>query len=367
MTIGIGGAGCKIAVKMDPDAMLVNVSETEMGKVNGGGRRLLASLHDGHGQYKGSRKNPAIGHDAYQSIRREMQSRIKGEMVFSSSGGGTGTGIVTGLLEDLTAVDSVPMDEKTVFVFVLPYAELEANEFVNNTSEFLSGPVAAAIDKGNTGNIILFSNTVKFKKKIAEDKFNDMIASSLKTFLDIPEKNERLKLLEEHIDREDFAQYLSRPFFNHFTYFNYDPSDSFEKQLYKHANPLLLKPEQPIEALFLLEVPEGGDPTIFYDINEYFNGIMVRPIYSVVENPEITKPFITVSLLYSRKPAELVDDFNKIAEEHIQAKIEKTVNQYVTLPKVAVNLEAKEKASENVKTHGDNEEVLAILTRIGKL
>ena len=72
MTIGIGGAGCKIAARLDSEAVLVNVSETELGKVDGGGRRLLASLHAGRGQFKGSRKDPAIGLDAYLSVKREL-------------------------------------------------------------------------------------------------------------------------------------------------------------------------------------------------------------------------------------------------------------------------------------------------------
>ena len=36
MTIGIGGAGSKIAAKLDSQAVLVNVSETELNKVPGG-------------------------------------------------------------------------------------------------------------------------------------------------------------------------------------------------------------------------------------------------------------------------------------------------------------------------------------------
>lgn len=365
MAIGIGGAGCKIAVKVDENAVLVNVSETELSKVEGGSRKMLATLHDDHGQYHGSRKDPSIGQNAYQSIRGELLNLIRGEIVICSAGGGTGNGIVTGILKDLTAKEDIGTDEKTMFAFVLPYAEMEANEFVINTSEFLSEPVAAAIDAGNTGNIFLFSNAVKFKKKISEDKYNGMIAKSLQDFLAIPEKNRELRLLEEHIDEEDFKQYLARPFFNHFTMFSYKPEESFEKQLTANYNKLLLKPEEAIEAMFLLEVPEGGDSTMFYDINEYFNGIQVRPMYSVVENTAIDKPRVTVSLLYSRMPAELVSEFNEISETHVDAKIEKTVNQFVSMPRVAVNMEKK--AKQVVKKQGGDEDVLAILARIGKL
>ena len=77
MTVGIGGAGCKIAAKLDEDAVLVNVSETELNKVPGGGRRILAGLRAGRGQFKGSRKDREIGLDAYLSVKRELLVLIK--------------------------------------------------------------------------------------------------------------------------------------------------------------------------------------------------------------------------------------------------------------------------------------------------
>ena len=94
--------------------------------------------------------------------------------------------------------------------------------------------------------------------------------------------------------------------------------------------------------------------------------LKVSPVYSVVENPELKKPAVTVSLLYSRQPAELVEDFNRISEEHVQAKVKKTIEQNVTLQKLEVNLEAEAKKA--AKGRGDvNEEVLATLKRLGKL
>ncbi|NLZ64760.1 MAG: hypothetical protein GX902_13240 [Lentisphaerae bacterium] len=364
MTLGIGGAGCKLAALLDDSAVLVNVSETELAKVPGGGRRILASLHAGKGQFRGSRKDRRLGMDAYLSVKRELLGLIKGNMVFSSTGGGTGNGIVSGILADLTEEEKIATEDKTFFAFLLPYAKLESSEFISNTSEFLAGPLAEAIDSGNTGNIVLFSNRLKFEKRLSEQKYNQMLIESLEVFLAIPEKNDQLRLLDGHIDHEDFALFCSKPYFNHFTYFDYNPEVSFEKQLNQNGNQLLLAPEAPIEALFLLEVPEGGDPTVFYSIVEYFTEKKVSPIYSVVENPSLKVPFITVSLLYSRKPAELVNDFNEIAESHAQAKVQKSLDQYVSLARLEVNM--ANKAREEVKLRGE-EDVLAILKRLGKL
>lgn len=366
MTIGIGGAGTKLAAKLDSDATLINVSETELRKVPGGSRRIVASVRAAHGQFKGSRKDPNIGHDAYQSVQRELQEIIRGDKVFCSTGGGTGNGITSGILTDLSNASYVATSDKTFFGIILPYAKLESNEFVNNTIDFLTGSLAAAIDSGNTGNIVLFSNKMKFEQEIAEDKYNQMLVESLKVFLSIPDKNESFRLLDGHIDHEDFALFLSKPYFNHFTYFDYDPLQSFKMQLDSHSNPLLLPPESPIESMFLLEVPRGGDPTSFYEILKYFASINVSPVYSVVENPDLRVPLVTVALLYSRKPAELVEDFNRISEEHAQAKVQKSIEQYVTLPKLEVNLE--DEAKKVVKERGDIEgDVLATLRRIGKL
>lgn len=364
MTIGIGGAGSKVAVKLDPSATIVNVSETELNKVPSE-HRILASVHASHGQFRGSRKDPSIGHDAYLSVRRELLTLVRGNMVFSSTGGGTGSGMVTGLLRSLAELDDVPAADKTFFGLILPYAPLEPAEFVRNTIEFLQGPLSTAIDSGNTGNIVLFSNRLKFESRLAEDAYNSMLVDSLKVLLAVPEKNDTLDLLDGHIDHEDFQLFISRPYFNHFTYFDFDPAQPFADQLGANGNPLLLPAEAPIEALFLLEVPKGGDPTHFYAILQYFADHNVSPVYSVVENPAIEKPFVTVSLLYSRKPAELLDDFNRISERHAQAKVEKSLEQYVTLPRLEVNLvkEAKRAA----KQHGTEEDVLTVLKRLGKL
>ncbi|MBR5025236.1 MAG: hypothetical protein IKX48_09225, partial [Victivallales bacterium] len=210
--IGIGGAGGKLAAKMDAEhAILVNVSETELDKVSGGGEHIVAPVQSTAGQFRGSRKDPLIGHDAYNTIRRRMQDIIGGSIVFSSTGGGTGNGITTGILEDIMARDDslessngIPINEKTMFCLVLPDYEQESN-YVENSIDFMSNPVANAIDKGSTGNIMLFSNKLKFDEQIGEDAYNQMIVDSLNVFMAIPEKNTNFKLLELHIDHEDFT------------------------------------------------------------------------------------------------------------------------------------------------------------------
>lgn len=363
--IGIGGAGGKLALGLDPEATAVNVSQTELDKL-GSQHPLLAVVHSDHGQVRGSRKNPAIGSDAYASIKRELLRMIPHNILFTSTGGGTGNGITGAVLADLSAREDVPSQDKTLFVLVLPCARLESAEFVNNTVQFLRGPVSDAIDSGNTGNIFLFSNSLKYDSRLTEAKYNEMLLDSLRVFLAVPEKGQEHTLVEGHIDHEDFELFTSRPYFNHFTYFDYDPEADFGKQLAKNSNPLLLPPESPIEALFLLEVPASYDSTCFYDILQYFVGINVSPVYSVLENPEREKPFLTVSLLYSRKPAELVADFNEIAEEHTRAKVRKSLEQNVSLPTMEVNLERE--AKQAAKQQGtDDADVLSVLRRIGKL
>ena len=365
MAIGIGGAGGKVAAKLDPNATLVNVSETELNKVVGVGKRIVAPVHAANGQFRGSRKNPEIGRDAYFTIRRELHEIIRGNMLFCSTGGGTGNGITSGLLKDVSAMDDIPVPDKTFFNFVLPYGKLESAEFVKNTIDFMTGPLALAIDSGNTGNIVLFSNRMKFIEKIAEDRYNQMMIDSLNVLLAVPQKNDSLRLLDGHIDHEDFTLFISKPYLNHFNYFTYDPKESFSKQLEANSNPLLLPSEDAIEALFLLEIPQGGDSTIFYDILQYFDSIHVSPVYSVVENPAINEPFITVSRLYSRKPAELVSDYNRINEMHVQATVEKSLDQHVELQKLEVDMEDEAK---KVGIHrGVEEDVLATLKRLRKL
>ena len=364
MTIGIGGAGSKIAAKLDNGAVLVNVSETELNKVPGGGRRILASVHAARGQFKGSRMNPEIGHDAYQSIRRELLDMAQGDVVFSSTGGGTGNGITTGILNDLTKASDIATADKTSFGLILPYAKLESSEFVNNTIEFLTGPLAAAIDSGNTGNIFLFSNKRKFEKRYPRSTTTRTGRLSCWGSCRFPDKNDKYRLLDGHIDHEDFALFMSKPYFNHFTYFDYDPKKPFGEQLDANSNPYLLEPEAAIEALFLLEVPKGGDPTLFYEILQYFASKDVSPIYSVIENPDRQKPQVTVSLLYSRKPAELVDDFNRISEGHAQAKVKKSLDQWVELEKMEVNLE---KEASGCPSGGGRRRSWQCVRRLGKL
>jgi len=365
MTIGIGGAGSKIAAKLDSASCVVNVSEVELDKL-ACAQKILAMVHGSGGQLRGSRKNPEIGRDAFLSVKRELMDRVGGEMLFAATGGGTGNGIASGILEELCRAPDVAATEATVFVLILPYAKLEPAEYVVNTIAFLQGALSEAIDSGNTGNIILVSNQLKFESRLAEDQYNQMIVDSLNVFLAVPRKGEELPLLDGHIDQEDFRLYLSRPFFNHFTYFDYDPAQSVEKQLERNLNPLLLPPDNPIEGMFLLEVPEGDDPTIFYALLEHFAASNVSPVFGVVENPEREKPFLTVSLLYSRKPDELVEDFNLISEEHTKAKVRKSLEQHVALPKLEVNLERE--AKRVAKQRGSEEsDVLAVLRRLGKL
>ena len=363
-TIGIGGAGSKIAVKLDPHCAAINISEIELSKIPTEGEKIQASLHDGSGVFQGARMDPAIGLEAYGSVSRQLSNLIRGSMVISATGGGTGNGITTGILRDLTArQEQIPVEEKTIFALVLPYGKMEPDEFVSNTSAFLNGPVAEAIDSGNTGNIFMFSNRVKFEKQLPEDKYNQMMVSSLKEFFAIPEKNAKLKLLEEHIDQADFALYLSKPYFNHFTAFNFNPENDFGKQLSSHWNPLLLEPEQPIEALFLLEVPSGNDGTCFYSILKHFNDQGVKPLYSVVENPALKGPRVSVSLLYSRKPAEEVQDFNRESEKHAQTKVRRTIDQFVEMEQLQVNLDSE---ADKVKSNGEDE-IIKMLKRINKL
>ena len=365
MTLGIGGEGSRVACKYDPTTTIVNVSETELNKIPSE-NRILAVVHAANGQLRGSRKSPQIGRDAFLSVKREILHLIRGNVVFSSTGGGTGNGITASILEDLAAREDVPPYEKTLFGLILPYAKLEPAEFVTNTTSFLQGPLSQAIDSGNTGNICLFSNRLKFESRLAEEAYNQMLVDSLNVFMSVPEKSDALSLIDGHIDYEDFAHYTSKPYFNHFTYFDYDPESAFDKQFQKNLNPYLLAPDNAIEALFMLEVPPGTDASFFYDILQYFADNNVSPDYGVVENPEIEKPFITVSVLYSRKPTELVEDFNRVSHEHTQAKLRKSLKQHVALPRLEVNLEneAKKAAAESGAADSD---ILAILKRLGKL
>ena len=370
--IGIGGAGGKLAVKMDANAVLVNVSEIEREKVSGGSEHIVAPLLSVDGQFRGSRKNPGIGHDAYNTIQRRLTEIVGGSMLFSSTGGGTGNGITTGIIEDIIARDQLqgsqglPIQEKTFFCLLLPCCNMEAGEYVTNTIDFISGPLAKAIDHGCTGNVVLFSNELKFNEKIGEDAYNQMIVDSLNVFMSIPDKNQRYKLLENHIDHEDFAAYVAKPYFNHFCYFDFDPSKSFASQLEANSNRLLLPSFDPIEALFFLEVPTGQDHTIFYDILPYFTKKNVTPSYSVVENPSLQRPFITVSRLFSRKPSELIDVFNARKKELTDAKAQKSLEQYEDIQ--ALHVDMVDEAKSIIGNKGDKgAEILESLKRLGKL
>jgi len=134
----------------------------------------------------------------------------------------------------------------------------------------------------------------------------------------------------------------------------------------ENFNELLLRPDVPIESLFLLEVPENYDHRVFYNILDHFEAQKVTPIYSVVRNPKISEPKITVSLLYSRKPADLVDDYNRVAEETTREKIKKSIDQNTNMERVAVNLETK--AEEVAREEGtEPSEIRNILKRLGKI
>lgn len=65
MSIGIGGAGSKLASLLDGGrCTIVNVSETEMNKVEAA-NRILAVTHSTRGQFQGSGKNPNVGKTAF--------------------------------------------------------------------------------------------------------------------------------------------------------------------------------------------------------------------------------------------------------------------------------------------------------------
>ena len=366
MTIGIGGAGSKLASLMDSEtATIVNVSQSELEKT-AAKNKILAVAHSTRGQFQGAGKDPNVGKTAYISISDEIYELIKGTIVFTSTGGGTGNGISSVLLDKVTHQESVSLNDKTVFGFVLPYVERENAEYVENTVDFLKGPVSEAIDSGNTGNIMLFSNKLKFTGRIAEHDYNTLMVSSLKNFLAIPHKGDQLELLDGHIDHEDFRVYLSKPYFNHFCQFEYTPDLPFIDLLQENFNQLLLPPEQPIEAMFLLEVPDREQTSYFYNLLDYFADDDVKPSYGVVLNPNLEKPILSLSLLYSRKPKELVDDFSHMAERMTQKKLKKTISQFVRLEERRLNVEEEVRKIEE-KDEQEGNSVLDVLARLKKL
>lgn len=343
MSIGIGGAGSKLASLLDHgNATIVNVSEIELSKVEAS-NKILAVTHSSRGQFKGSGRNPEIGKTAFVSISDELYSLVKGNTVFSSTGGGTGNGISSIILKKIAEADSVHLLDRTMFGLLLPYVNRESSEFVENTIQFLLDPVSSAIDSGNTGNMVLFSNKLKFEARIAEADYNHMMIRSLQNFLDIPYKGESLQLLDGHIDHEDFNVYKSKPYFNHFTQFFYDTNRPFGDQLRENFNQLLLPPERSIEAMFLLEVPHIEQAPMLYNILDYFAEDDVTPAYGVVHNPNIEQPTVTVSLLYSRKPRELVDDFKQMADKLTRKKIKKSIEQFVKLEATPFDIQSEVK------------------------
>jgi len=365
MSIGIGGAGSKLASLLEPEnATIVNVSQSELDKVEAKSK-IMAVAHSSRGQFHGAGKNPEVGKAAYTSIQDEIYELIKGEVVLTSTGGGTGSGIVSVLLDQIAQKEEISLNDKTVFGLVLPYVERESAEFVQNTVDFLMGPVSNAIDSGNTGNILLFSNKLKFEGRIAEHDYNTMMIECFKNFLAIPHKSDRLELLDGHVDHEDFRVYQSKPYFNHFCQFEYDAHKPFADQVKENTSQVLLTPEQPIEAMFLLEVPSREMTAQFYDILDHFAEDHIAPAYGVVLNPDIQKPIITLSVLYSRKPKELVDDFCQRVERITKKKLKKTINQFVKLEKTQMNVEEEVRRIEE----GEDAEksVLDVLGRLKKL
>lgn len=365
MSVGIGGAGSKLAAIFEPEnCTAVNISEAELSKVEAT-KHILAVAHSAKGQFKGSGKNPLVGKTASISIEEELLDLCKGNIVFTSTGGGTGNGITSVILDKISKLENVLLNDSTVFVLLLPYLNKEPVEYVENSIDFILEAISPAIDSGNTGNIILFSNKLKFEHRIPEAEYNRMIISSLRDFYNIPRKNQDLKLLDGHIDDEDFKIFTSKPYFNHFMVFNYTPDRPFIDLLNENVNPLLLPPEKPIEAMFLLEVPHESQCSYFYNILDYYSDDNVIPVYSVVLNEELSEPRITLSVLYSRKPKELIDDFKKMADKMTRKKLKKSIDQYVKLERAKLDIEEEVKKieDENENVHG----VLDVLKRLRKL
>ncbi len=220
---------------------------------------------------------------------------------------------------------------------------------------------------------MLFSNKTKIEKRLPENDFNRLIINSILEFLAIPKKGEMYKPLDGHIDYEDFKVFKSKPYFNHFFSFNYTPDRTLADIFEENYNELLLLPEKPIEAMFLMEVPEESQANLFYNIMDYFADDEVIPIYSVVHNPEIFEPRVTMSLLYSRKPKELVDDFRKMADKLTRRKLKKSIEQFVKLESKDLDIKAEvrkittenpEENNQNENQDNNGDEVLDILKRL---
>ncbi|MCA9522332.1 MAG: hypothetical protein KC609_15230 [Myxococcales bacterium] len=366
MLIGIGGAGSKLSSTFDGGSnVVINISEAELNKAKAA-QRILAVVHSGRGKREGAKKNPEIGKTAFISIKDQLEDMVRGNTVITSTGGGTGMGITWKVLESIAQKDDVPEEEKTTFILVLPYADREPSEYVDNTIQFISQPVSWAIDSGNTGNVFLVSNKEKFVNRMTEAEFNGLIARRFNAFFQIPAKCEEHASLEGHIDREDFSLYLSKPYFNYFVDFDYEHKKPLDEQLASNTNRLMLEPDTPLEAMFLLEVPNHADERMFYDVLDHFESRNVVPIYAVVRNPNLQVPHLTLSLLYARKPHDLVNDFIRISEKRTRDKIRKSIEQHGTFGPKKVNLE-QEAMKEAMKAGKKEDEVISVLKRIGKL
>ncbi len=365
MSVGIGGAGSKLSAQLSADNVIVNVSEAELNKVPAA-EKLLAVLHSERGQRRGCRKNPSLGRESFASIRTRIMDLVRGNLVFASAGGGTGNGICSMILSEIAAQPAIAEEERTRFALLMPSPEHEPAEYVRNSIEFLTGPLSAAMDSGNAGNIFLLSNREKFRRRMPEHDFNEAVVASLRNFLEIPRRGEELELLEGHIDYEDFDLYLAKPYFNHFTAFEFDANEPFAAALQRAANPYLLPADTAIEALFFLELPPDADRGLFYPILDALAGQRLAPVYSVAINPRRSRPFISVSQLYGRKPDLLVKDLQAAALGHQQERIRKSLEQQVVLTTPDVDLE--EEARIEAKKAGKSEDdILSVLRRLGKL
>ena len=364
MFIGMGGAGGKLATKLSANADIINVSQDELNKIKTNGEKILAFYASENGQLAGSRKNPNIGYHAYQGISKSLTKKAQGNFIVSSSGGGSGSGLCKGLLEAISQDDANSHeDNKSIYIFILPYAGGEALEYVENSRNFIEHSLVPAIRKGNTGNVFLFSNDFKYKKGIVEDKYNEKIVSSFRQFYSIPEKSSQYESIEGHIDKEDFRHYLTKSFYNHFTYFYYNSQEDFESQLMKSFNPLMTIPsaESWTEVLFLLEIPESEDEAIYYKILNYFEKINLSPIFSVVKNPKLTeRSLLTISFLHLHHPHKEFDNFHNHSKKKMEEKVKRALsNEFISV-------KSKEKSIDEVLVEeGHNkEDVLNMIKRI---
>ena len=362
MYIGFGGAGSKLAVNLSEDSIIVNVSQEELDKVVSK-NKILAFTSSKKGQLGGSRKNPHIGREAFESISQNLLEIIPGKTIISSSGGGSGSGLTSKVLSILTELGTPKKDEdKSSFVIILPDSEYEAYEYVDNSKVFLEEYLFPAVSSGNTGNIFLLSNEYKFEKKLGEKSYNEMIVKSFKNFYAIPSKSSKLETIEGHIDYEDFNQFCSKSFYNYFTSFSFSFDSDFEKELKKNINPLMVYPQEKwVEVLFLLEIPKGVQETFYYEILDYFNKIRISPVYSIVSNPSLKKPLITLSLLHLNNPVKEHAKLEESSKKKIKEKVENSMGQK-SLEKSVGESKIEEEIAK--KSGWSKEEVLKIIKRV---